>query len=73
MVRWPHADLCVPTRALEGKGKQIVRQNALELKQGLIAKLELVLDWIELQEIMKSMMLCLNTISFFTCQKLDTW
>ena len=48
-------------------------QSILDLKQEPIAKHEWLLHWTEVKEIMKSQMLSLNTITLFTCLKLDTW
>ena len=39
MVRLVHADLFVPTRVIEKRGKLIMHQSVLELKQEQIAKL----------------------------------
>ena len=53
MVRLVHADLFVPTRVIKEKGKLIMHQSVVELKQELTVKLVCVFNWIERPKIMK--------------------
>ena len=67
---------CTNVRRMDGtvtNCKHNIWQSVLDLKRELIEKLGWLFHWIEVQEIMKSLMLWLNTTTHFTYQRPSTW